>query len=63
MIGGLVKAGQLSVARHLFDKMPQRDLVTWNTMLDGFTKAGQMSEAFDSFFSLLKNMPERNDDC
>ncbi|KAF2299397.1 hypothetical protein GH714_031827 [Hevea brasiliensis] len=56
MIGGLVKAGDLSAARTLFDEMPVRDTVSWNTILDGYAKAGEMNEAFE----LFNKMPGRN---
>ncbi|KAL7232307.1 hypothetical protein ACSBR2_010346 [Camellia fascicularis] len=56
MIGGLVKAGELSEARRLFDEMPERDTVSWNTILDGYSKAGEMDTGFD----LFQKMPERN---
>lgn len=56
MIGGLVKAGDLSSARKLFDEMPVRDMVSWNTILDGYAKAGEMNEAFE----LFHKMPGRN---
>ncbi|THG00517.1 hypothetical protein TEA_004012 [Camellia sinensis var. sinensis] len=56
MIGGLVKAGELSEACRLFDEMPERDTVSWNTILDGYSKAGEMDTGFD----LFQKMPERN---
>ena len=43
-------------ARRLFDEMSERDLVSWNIMLDGYAKAGEMLEAFEFF----EKMPERN---
>ncbi|VFQ91955.1 unnamed protein product [Cuscuta campestris] len=49
MIGGFLKAGDLSEARKLFDVMPERDTVSWNTMLDGCVKGGQMTLAYELF--------------
>ena len=36
--------------------MPDRDMVSWNTMLDGYAKAGEMDRAFE----LFERMPQRN---
>ncbi|GJY00178.1 zinc finger, CCHC-type containing protein [Tanacetum coccineum] len=52
MIGGLVKANRLSDSRGLFDEMPVRDMVSWNTILDGY-KVGELNDAFE-------RIPERN---
>ncbi|KAL3652077.1 hypothetical protein CASFOL_001758 [Castilleja foliolosa] len=48
--------GLMDVALRVFDKMPIRDLVTWNTIVDGFAKAGDMGLAHQVFDS----MPVRN---
>ncbi|XP_057841966.2 pentatricopeptide repeat-containing protein At2g13600 [Cryptomeria japonica] len=34
---GYVKLGNVECSRQLFDKMPQRNLVSWNTMISGFS--------------------------
>ncbi|ESQ41909.1 hypothetical protein EUTSA_v10012849mg [Eutrema salsugineum] len=39
----------LKDARHLFDEMPERNLVTWNVMLNGYSKAGLIEQAKDLF--------------
>ncbi|KAJ4707368.1 Pentatricopeptide repeat-containing protein [Melia azedarach] len=36
--------------------MPDRDTVSWNTILDGYVKGGEMNLAFE----LFEKMPERN---
>ncbi|XP_074335745.1 pentatricopeptide repeat-containing protein At3g14330 [Apium graveolens] len=33
----------------LFDEMPQRNVVTWNSLIDGLVKRGQLFEAFRLF--------------
>ena len=40
----------------MFDEMLKRDTVSWNTMLDGHSKAGEMDEAFE----LFQKMDKRN---
>lgn len=43
-------------ARMLFDEIPQRDVVLWTTMIDGYGKVGKVEEAR----ALFEEMPERN---
>eukprot|EP01018_Ginkgo_biloba_P001468 Gb_24929 [translate_table: standard] len=50
------KCGCLEVARHEFDKMPQRDVVSWNAMIAGYAQNGLIDEAF----KLFQEMPEQN---
>ncbi|XP_052187663.1 pentatricopeptide repeat-containing protein At2g13600-like [Diospyros lotus] len=39
------KLGQLDIARNLFDEMSQRTVVSWNTMISGYSKWGRLHEA------------------
>ncbi|RYR43790.1 hypothetical protein Ahy_A08g040191 isoform F [Arachis hypogaea] len=48
--------GEMSDARLMFDKMPQRDVVTWNIMISQLVKAGDFRVAYGLFCV----MPERN---
>lgn len=48
--------GEMSDAMLLFDKMPQRDVVTWNTMITQLVKRGDVDHAHRVFVE----MPERN---
>ncbi|XP_047338427.1 pentatricopeptide repeat-containing protein At4g20770 [Impatiens glandulifera] len=50
------KSGNINSARYLFDQMPQRNVYSWLTMLDGFCKTGHLIYARDLFVK----MPERN---
>ena len=36
------KLGMLRSARHLFDEMPLRDIPTWNSMIAGCARSGNM---------------------
>lgn len=48
--------GEMSDALLLFDKMPQRDVVTWNTMITQLMKRGDI----DSAHKMFMEMPDRN---
>ncbi|XP_043694083.1 pentatricopeptide repeat-containing protein At2g45350, chloroplastic-like [Telopea speciosissima] len=41
--------GYIGRARLLFDKMPDKDLLAWNSMLDAYASNGQMDDALDIF--------------
>ncbi|KAK9143379.1 hypothetical protein Syun_012779 [Stephania yunnanensis] len=49
LIGLYLKCGCLEFARLVFDKMPARDSVSWNAMIDGYSKMGMMGLAGDLF--------------
>ncbi|GLT83758.1 hypothetical protein SLE2022_020300 [Rubroshorea leprosula] len=48
--------GEMGVARLLFDKMPHRDVVSWNIMIAQLLKMGDVEEAY----GLFRRMPERS---
>ncbi|KAL7212494.1 hypothetical protein ACSBR2_015228 [Camellia fascicularis] len=50
------KCGHADTARHLFDKMPHRNIYSWHAMLDGYCKARKLEDAHE----LFAVMPERN---
>ncbi|WKA02898.1 hypothetical protein VitviT2T_021046 [Vitis vinifera] len=43
------KCGSLKTARDLFNKMPHRNLVAWNSMIGAYNQYGQANEALDLF--------------
>ncbi|KAK7394466.1 hypothetical protein VNO78_14994 [Psophocarpus tetragonolobus] len=47
-----VKAGELDIARKVFDEMPQRDVVSWTAMLSGYSQARQPREALEFFWDM-----------
>ena len=49
--------GRFESAYHLFEKMPERNLVTWNTIINGFALNGRANEAL----TLYKEMTESED--
>ncbi|KAG9455371.1 hypothetical protein H6P81_008275 [Aristolochia fimbriata] len=52
------RCGYLGTARLIFDRMPERDSVSWNSMIDGYVKHGMMDfarELFDRMSNVDKN--------
>jgi pentatricopeptide repeat protein len=43
------KCGSIEDARNVFDRMPTRDVVTWNATIRGYAKCGQGWEALKLF--------------
>lgn len=49
MIVGYVKLGRLEEARKIFDEMPERDCVSYTTMIMGWAQSGDWVEALEIF--------------
>lgn len=49
LISVYVKFGDLVAARRVFDNMPERTVVSWTAMLDGYEKNGKQKEALRLF--------------
>ncbi|KAK0599044.1 hypothetical protein LWI29_001849 [Acer saccharum] len=47
------KCGNLNTASDLFDKMPNRNLVAWNSMIAGYNQYGQAEEALGVFSDMF----------
>ncbi|KAL1210439.1 Pentatricopeptide repeat-containing protein [Cardamine amara subsp. amara] len=56
LIGFYSASGRIKEARKVFDEMPQRDDVTWTTMVSAYRQVLDMNSAT----SLANQMPERN---
>ncbi|KAL4203678.1 hypothetical protein AMTRI_Chr01g129190 [Amborella trichopoda] len=48
------RSGFIMEARKLFEKMPKRDIVSWNAMIIGLAQHGFAEEAIETFEELLK---------
>lgn len=46
----------LDDARRVFEKMPRRDVVSWTTLISGYSRWGLVDDAYEVF----ERMPERN---
>ncbi|XP_057865082.2 pentatricopeptide repeat-containing protein At2g13600 [Cryptomeria japonica] len=44
-----VKCGSVENARELFEKIPQRDVVSWTAMIAGYAQNGLLEETFQTF--------------
>ncbi|MCD9561452.1 hypothetical protein HAX54_020563 [Datura stramonium] len=54
MIIGLAKSGEIDDSWRLFGEMPNRNDVSWNSMISGFVRNGMWSEALDLFSTMQK---------
>lgn len=45
----LSKSGRIEESRQLFDKMPERDKFTWNTMIFAYSCSGRLADAKQLF--------------
>ncbi|KAJ7965460.1 Pentatricopeptide repeat [Quillaja saponaria] len=52
LVKGLLKSGQFEAANCLFDKMPVRDVVSWNTMISGYASYGFVNYALGLFLQM-----------
>ncbi|KDP33320.1 hypothetical protein JCGZ_12869 [Jatropha curcas] len=55
-ISNYMKNGLIKEAENMFEEMPQRNIVTWNSMIRGYFQNGQPPKAL----SLFAAMPERD---
>eukprot|EP01018_Ginkgo_biloba_P034705 Gb_25843 [translate_table: standard] len=46
------KCGDIAVGRHVFDKLAQRNLVSWNTMISGYSRNGNAGKAMKLFHEM-----------
>lgn len=52
------KCGFMEYARKVFDEMPERSLVSWNTMIGSYTQNGNEREALDLFVQMQREGTE-----
>ncbi|XP_057862811.2 pentatricopeptide repeat-containing protein At2g13600 isoform X2 [Cryptomeria japonica] len=50
------KCGNINKARELFDKMPERSVISWNAMIAGYAQNGEVDEALRIF----NESPQKN---
>ncbi|KAB5552766.1 hypothetical protein DKX38_010077 [Salix brachista] len=55
LIDMFAKCGSITVARDLFDLMPEKNEVTWNAMISGYGLHGHGQEALMLFYEMLSS--------
>ncbi|XP_010257116.1 PREDICTED: pentatricopeptide repeat-containing protein At1g08070, chloroplastic-like [Nelumbo nucifera] len=55
------KCGALESAQHVFDCMPDRDVVAWNAMIMGFSMNGQSKNALELFSQMRREDVKPNE--
>ncbi|KAJ4786291.1 Pentatricopeptide repeat-containing protein [Rhynchospora pubera] len=55
------RCSQLASARQVFDEIPLKDLVSWNSIISGYVKMGFPSEALGLFRQMLSDGWDPND--
>ncbi|KAM7253082.1 hypothetical protein ACFE04_025700 [Oxalis oulophora] len=61
LINGYVRFGKFIEARHLFDQMPDRNVVSWTAIINGYLKFGLDDEAFRLFGDSVENGIQPNE--
>ncbi|XWS20755.1 hypothetical protein CRYUN_Cryun31cG0129800 [Craigia yunnanensis] len=61
LINLYVENGYINRARTLFDKMPVRDYVLWNVMLNGYVKCVELDKATEIFQEMRKGETKPNE--
>lgn len=55
------KCGAMDLAREVFDKMPEKSVVSWNSMIIGYGMHGHGDKALEMFWEMEKGGPMPND--
>ncbi|XP_024515524.1 pentatricopeptide repeat-containing protein At4g02750-like [Selaginella moellendorffii] len=53
LINMFAKCGDLEAARRVFEEMPVRDIVAWNSMLTAYAQAGRVDQSLELFYSMI----------
>eukprot|EP01018_Ginkgo_biloba_P003193 Gb_13221 [translate_table: standard] len=54
LVDTYANCGSIEKARHVFDKMPQRDIVSWNTMIAAYSRHEIFYEALTLFLQMQR---------
>ncbi|XP_050214354.1 pentatricopeptide repeat-containing protein At2g13600-like [Mercurialis annua] len=55
MITGLGNAGTIGKAKEVFDQMPHRDSVSWNSMMSAYFRNGKYEDVLEVFVFMFRN--------
>ena len=53
LVNMYAKSGMLTVAERVFNKLPVRGIVSWNSMIAGYAKCGSNESVFHTFHNML----------
>lgn len=48
------KCEKIEISRRVFDEIPQKDLVSWNSIISGYATNGYLNEAIERFRAMLQ---------
>lgn len=54
------KCGLIGEARQVFEKLPEKDVVSWTALITGYIQIGQIDEAWKLFYGMQKEGVEPN---
>uniref|UniRef100_A0A0A9FMW5 Pentatricopeptide repeat-containing protein n=1 Tax=Arundo donax TaxID=35708 RepID=A0A0A9FMW5_ARUDO len=61
LLAGLLRKDLMHEVRQLFDDMPERDIISWSTLISGYVQIGRPDFALQLFFSMLSTNVEPNE--
>ncbi|KAJ8573758.1 hypothetical protein K7X08_010269 [Anisodus acutangulus] len=61
LIAGLVRNRKIDEARHLFNRMPARDVFSWSSMISGYSQSEQPDLALELFHEMLASGVKPNE--
>ncbi|PRQ43401.1 putative tetratricopeptide-like helical domain-containing protein [Rosa chinensis] len=56
------RCDEVGMARSLFDRMPGKDIVSWNSMIAGYSQAGYYGECKELYREMVESVELRPDD-
>ncbi|OMO75784.1 hypothetical protein COLO4_25877 [Corchorus olitorius] len=54
MVFGYASNGMMGVAKKYFDEMPEKDVISWNSMVSGYLKNGECLKAIEVFVEMRR---------
>ncbi|RWR78040.1 Pentatricopeptide repeat [Cinnamomum micranthum f. kanehirae] len=61
LLRSYIKLGRLDEAHHLFDRMPERNAISWSSMISANTRCGNFLIAFDLFGEMMEEGSSPNE--
>ncbi|KAL5862327.1 hypothetical protein ACOSQ3_003614 [Xanthoceras sorbifolium] len=55
------KCGEITKARRVFDEMPEKEMASWNALINGFAVNGRAKEALEVFLEMMREGIKPND--